>query len=539
METRAGNIRVDPGKERRKGMGRKCGLGLVVFFIAAGLIGTPLLAAPKRGGVYRSSMPTDLTNMDLHRTQAQIDNAVLGMIVYEPLFTYDEKFNVKPFLCESYKMSPDGLNLTLNIKKGVKFHNRTELKAEDVKFCLDRVRDPNLPGAAQRVSLQNVKEVKVTGPYQVQMILSKPIPNIFYILATSVGTVAMMPKKVLESHGNKVLRPIGTGPYEFVAWERDSKVMLKRFEAYSSADGPVNGYLGKRNRYFDQIIFYVMKEPATRIMALDRGDLDAVPVLPYQQIDDLKKRSDLQVRTGLAPDAPWYLFYVNFNHPYLSKLDFRKAMAYALDRKEITKAAVWGYGTPTFSVIPPMLPAYSPELEKMAPQYDPAKAKEFLQKIGYKGEKIKILTSKNYTPMYDQVLAAQAMWAAVGINTEVEVVDWATHLARWQKGEHEILSFAMIGRMDPLSQTVNLGPRNFYNYKNQEAFALREALQNTWDPQKQNELFRKIYELTCRDVPYMINFYIHNSIALKPYVKGYDPNFDPFAGRVWNYYFEK
>ena len=368
--------------------------------------------------------------------------------------------------------------------------------------------------------------------------MAKPIPNILYILATNVGTIGMMPKKVLESHDNKVLKPIGTGPYEFVAWERDSKVMLKRFEAYSSADGPVNGYLGKRNRYFDQTIFNVMKEPATRIMALDRGDLDAVPVLPYPQIDDLKKRKDIRVVTGLAPDAPWYLFNLNFNHPYLSNVDFRKALAYALDQKEITKAAVWGYGTPTFSVIPPMLPAYSSDLEKMAPHYDPAKAKEFLQKTGYKGEKIKILTSKNYTPMYDQVVAAQAMWAAIGINTEVEVVDWATHLARWQKGEHEILSFAMIGRMDPLSQTIILGPKNFYNYKNQEAFAIREAMENTWDLDKQNELFRKLYEVTCKDVPFLINFYIHNSIAMKPYVKGYE-DFDLFGGRVWDYYFEK
>jgi peptide/nickel transport system substrate-binding protein len=519
-------------------MEKKIWLGFMIVLISAGLMGSTVWAAPKKGGTYRASMATDLTNMDLHKTQAQIDNAVLGMTVYEPLFSYDEKFNVKPLLCESFKMSADGLNLTLNIKKGVKFHNKMEMKAEDVKFCLDRVRDPKFPGAAQLNSLRDVKEVKVTGPYQVQMFLSKPIPNIFYTLATSVGTIGMMPKKVLESHDNKVLKPIGTGPYEFVAWERDTKVILKRFEAYSSADGPVDGYLGKRNRYFDQLIYNVMKEPATRIMALDRGDLDAVPVLPYQQIDDLKKRKDLQVRTGLAPDAPWYLFYVNFNHPYLSQVDFRKAMAYALDRKEITKAAVWGYGTPTFSVIPPMLPAYSPELEKMAPQYDPAKAKEFLQKTGYKGEKIKILTSKNYTPMYDQVLAAQAMWAAVGINTEVEVVDWATHLTRWQKGEHEILSFAMIGRMDPLSQTINLAPTNYYNYKNQETFTIREAMQNTWDPQKQNELFRKLYELTCKEVPYMINFYIHNSIALKPHVKGHE-NFDLFGGRVWNYYFEK
>ena len=337
-----------------------------------------------------------------------------------------------------------------------------------------------------------------------------------------------------------MLRPIGTGPYEFLAWDRDTKVTFKRFEAYSSADGPVNGYLGKRNRYFDQLVFNVMKEPATRIMALDRGDIDAIPVLPYQQIDDLKKRKDIQVRTDfLAPDAPWYLFNVNFNHPYLSKVDFRKALAYALDRNEITKAAVWGYGTPTFSIIPPMLPAYSPDLEKLAPQYDPAKAKEFLQKTGYKGEKIKTLTSKNYTPMYDQVLAAQAMWAAVGINTEVEVVDWATHLARWQKGDHEILSFAMIGRMDPLSQTIIMGPKNFYHYKTRRLSPSAKPWKTPGTRTSRTSSSRKLYDLTCQEVPFMINFYIHNSIALKPHVKGFDPIFDPFGGRVWNYYFEK
>ncbi len=519
-------------------MGRKFGCGLIVFFVVAGFASTLAAAEPKKGGVYRASMATDLTNLDLHKTTAQIDNTVLAMsTVYETLFTYDEKFHVRPFLCETYKMAPDGLTLTLNLKKGVKFHNKTEMKAEDVKFSIDRVRDSKLPGV-HRSSLARIKEVKVTGPYQVQVVMEKTISNILDVLATRVGTVAIMPKKAVEAEGNKVTKPIGTGPYELMSWERDTKVTFKRFEGYSSASGPVNGYLGKRGQYFDQLVFNIMKEPSTRIMALDRGDLDAVPILPYQQIDELKKRKDIRAMAGLAPDAPWYLFNVNFNHPYLSKLDFRKALAHALDRKEITKAAVWGYGTPTFSIISPMLPAYSPDLEKMTPQYDPAKAKEFLQKTGYKGEKIKILTSKNYTPMYDSVLAAQAMWAAIGINTEIEVVDFATHLARWQKGEHEILSFAMIGRLDPVAQTNILGPKNFYNYKNQEAFAIREALENTWDPEKQNELFRKLFEVTCKDVPFMINFYIHNSIAVKPYLKGFEP-FDLAWGRVWHYYFEK
>jgi peptide/nickel transport system substrate-binding protein len=188
-------------------------------------------------------------------------------------------------------------------------------------------------------------------------------------------------------------------------------------------------------------------------------------------------------------------------------------------------------------VISPKLPAYTPDLEKMAPSYDPEKAKAFLKESKYNGEKLKILTSKNYTPMYDQVVAAQAMWAAVGINTEIEIVDWATHLARWKKGEHEILSFAMIGRMDPVAQTWNLSSGNYYGYKNEKIDEYRTQMNETVDQEERNRLFREIYKITCEEVPYMINFYINNSYAFKKKLKGFE-DYDAFKTRVWNLYFE-
>ena len=110
------------------------------------MIAGPSEAAGKRGGVLRMTMPTDLTQPDLHQTSAEIDNAVLSMTVYETLFTYDGNNNIKPFLVESYEFSNDGLLLTMNLKKGVKLHNGEEMTAEDVKFSLDRVRDDKLPG---------------------------------------------------------------------------------------------------------------------------------------------------------------------------------------------------------------------------------------------------------------------------------------------------------------------------------------------------------------------------------------------------------
>jgi peptide/nickel transport system substrate-binding protein len=202
---------------------------MLVMVAATVLIVGPAQAAGKRGGVLRTSIPTDLTQIDLHQTSAEIDNYVLGMTVYETLFARDEKNNVQPFLVESYQYSDDGLLLTLNLKKGVKFHNGAEMTAEDVKFSLDRVRDPNLPGFHVN-NLKNVTEVKVTGPYQVQLVLSGKMANLLDYLATDVGTIAIMCKQDLEANGNKVIKPIGTGPYKWVEWVKDSKVVLERFD---------------------------------------------------------------------------------------------------------------------------------------------------------------------------------------------------------------------------------------------------------------------------------------------------------------------
>ncbi|MCP4691104.1 MAG: hypothetical protein GY859_23855, partial [Desulfobacterales bacterium] len=455
------------GSKSKSMMNRRMRVVGLMFAVAVALImaAGPSHAAGKMGGVFKMAIPTDMTQVDLHQTSAEIDNGVLSMTVYETLFTYDEKYNIKPFLVEKHAFSDDGLVLTLDLKKGVKFHNGEEMTAEDVKFSLDRVRDAGLPGFHVK-NLAKVKEVKITSPYQVRLIMSAKMANLLQYLATNVGTIAIMSKKDLEANGNKVTTPVGTGPYKWVSWTRDSKIVLDRFAGYASARGPVDGLLGERVRYFDKLEYHVMKEPSTRLMALERGDVDFVSVLPYHQIDELKKQEGVTAFAALPPDAVWYMFYVNFKHPVLADVNFRQAMAHALDRGELTKAAVWGYGAPSFSVISPMLPAYTSDLEKMAPSHDPAKAAEYLKKTRYKGEKIKILTSRNYAPMYDQVVAAQAMWAAVGINTEIEVVDWATHLARWKKAEHEILSFAMIGRMDPVAQTWNLSKTNFYGYEN-------------------------------------------------------------------------
>jgi peptide/nickel transport system substrate-binding protein len=165
--------------------------------------------------------------------------------------------------------------------------------------------------------------------------------------------------------------------------------------------------------------------------------------------------------------------------------------------------------------------------------YQPELAKKLLKEAGYTGESLTITTSKNYPQMYDQAVAAQAMWAAVGINTKIEVVDWATVLARWTKGDHDILSFAMIGRTDPWAQTWAMSDKNYYGYKNPKVDELRDALLKTTDPKEINRIFRMIHAVSIEDVPFLINFYINTNYAVGPKLKNFD-RFDLFIPRYWN-----
>lgn len=502
---------------------------LITLLFAFGGIDPPLAIG---SGTLRVAIPTDLTNLDLHKTTAQIDNWLLGSTVYEKLFSYDQNLNIKPQLAEKYTISSDGLAIIIDLRKGVLFHDASEMTADDVKFSIERVMSRELPGV-HNTNLENVKAVKISGPYQVTIELKEPAANIvMFYLATTAGSTAIMPKKALEASGNKVVQPIGTGPYKFSSWEKDSKVTLERFDKYTKDKRTLSGDTGTKSAYSQKIVFMVMKEPTTRIMALERADVDLAGFLPYHQIEELMKRMDMTVYSELAADTRFNLFFLGFKNPWLAKKDFRKALALALDRDDITKAAVWGQGAPSFSIILPLHSAYSKELEKMMP-YDPEKAKQLIKSTGYNGESLTITASKNYSQMYDQAVAAQAMWAAVGINTKIEVVDWATVLERWKKGEHDILSFAMIGRTEPWAQTWAMSDKNFYGYKNQKVDDLRQSLLKTTDQQEINKIYRMIQSVQIEDVPFLINFYINTNFAVSPKLKNFD-KFDLFIPRWWN-----
>ena len=182
--------------ERGNIMSKKCYVNLILSVLFVGLIGGVFATAALGSGTLNVAIPTDLTNVDLHKTTAQINNWILANTVYEKLFSYDANNLIKPYLCESYTVSDDGKIYTLNLRKGVLFHNGEEMTAEDVKFSIDRARNKDLPSVLAQ-ALQKIVDTKILAPYQVQIVLSEPSNSLLPTLASQVGALIILPKKLL------------------------------------------------------------------------------------------------------------------------------------------------------------------------------------------------------------------------------------------------------------------------------------------------------------------------------------------------------
>ena len=182
---------------------------------------------PKAGGEIKVRVRTDLTSTDPLASTALINASILGHVV-EPLLAYNEDLKIVPVAAESWKISEDYKAYTFFLIKGKKFHNGREMTAEDVKFSVARMMDPN---ACKRAKLfAGVDRVEVVDKYTVIIHLKEPNAGFTHALAYIAPVMAIMPKEEIEKQGREIIHPVGTGPYKFVEWKPDRHVILEKFK---------------------------------------------------------------------------------------------------------------------------------------------------------------------------------------------------------------------------------------------------------------------------------------------------------------------
>jgi peptide/nickel transport system substrate-binding protein len=484
------------------------------------------LASPAAAQTISVALNADIrsTNPGVNRDD-NTDAVVLHMV--EGLVGYRENGAVAPLLAEKVAVSADGLTYSFTLRKGVKFHNGAELTSADVIWNWNRYLDAKTDWRC-RSEFDGRIGMKVTGvtapdPTTVVMTLEKPSALFLDTMArTDCAMVAIIHRDSLKPDGG-FDKPIGTGPFMLGDWRRGEFVSLKRFEEYVSPPGEKrDGYVGRKNALVPEVKFLAIADGATVKAGLISGALHIADI-PDSDLPEMQKSNSVQVMT--APSATKHALLLQSRDPLLSDVRMRQAITAALDLDELVAQASNELGKVNNSAVHMASPYYS-EVQRQRYNHDPARVKKLLAEAGYKGQTIKLIANKRSTvPSFPVAVVAQAMLQAAGITSEIEVLEWATQLDRYSKGNYQLMSFSYSARIDP-AQSYNQfsGPKDTYPSKawdSRRADELIEKATITADEDERQKLFDELHKLMLADAPLIFLYNQVDTVVVSKRLQGF------------------
>lgn len=387
----------------------------------AGMASMPL-AAQEKGGELILAQSANPPSLDAMTSSSETARNI-NMNIYESLVTIDENVRPIPMLAKSIEESEDGMTYTFPLREGVLFHNGDEMKASDVKASLERYREVG----ATTGMLENVKEIEVTGKYEVKFHMSEPTPTFIEGFASPRAPAVIIPEEEAAKPANEI-EFIGTGPYQFVEYVPDDHVTLERFDDYvarEDADGP-DGFGGKKTPYLDRVIFRIIPEAGARVAALEAGEIGWADQIPVPAAQRLKKVEGVQV----YENRQWAFLtlILNWKLAPTDDVNFRRAVMHAIAPEEVMAIATGGFYDLNHGWQYPGRTYNAGDIGKEAYDQDVEKAKSLLEKAEYAGEEFIILTDPNYGEHNRAAVVIAEQLKEVGINAVVRQQDWPTVL---------------------------------------------------------------------------------------------------------------
>ena len=335
--------------------------------LGAGALGANSLdaLAQAKGGVLKVASPANPSSLDPATGGAGSDHVFLWTI-YDTLVDWDYA-TLKPVPGMAEWSTPDANSFVLTIKPGITFHDGTPMDAAAVKFNLDRGRSDARSNI--KADLQNVAEVVASGALQVTIKLARPDTALPAILSDRAGMM-VSPKAVQALGQEHDRKPVGAGPWKFVSWSANEKVVVTRADKYWRAD----------RGFVDGIEFSIIPELATGLRAVVAGQNDFAYNVPPRLMPLIDKAKNLTKVTG--PTLYCLQLYFNTAKKGLDNLKVRQAINFALDRGGFVKASLAGVGEPAYMQLPKTHWAYDETLVGLYP-HNIDKAKKLLAEAGY------------------------------------------------------------------------------------------------------------------------------------------------------------
>lgn len=490
--------------------------------LAALLAATPLAA---QESLLRSRLNSDIRSTDPGTNRdANTDTVVLHVV--EGLVAFREDTSIGPLLAERVDISEDGLTYRFTLREGVRFHNGAVLTSTDVKFAWDRYlrRETNWRCLPEFDGRGATKVTAIETPDEKTVVFTIEKPSALFLVnmaRADCGGAGIYHRDSLNADGGW-RAPIGTGPFRLGEWRRNQFVELTRFADYSARAGEVDGFTGNRTPMVDRVRWLVIPDSSATKAALLSGAIDVISDIATQDLAEYQARGD--VRLSASPTMGMLAVLMQTRDPLLRDVRIRRAIALSIDYPELVRARTEGQAPYNASVIPTASGAHG-RVQSQGYARDLGEARRLLREAGYRGQTIRMVTTQRYDSLLEIATLVQAMAQEAGINIEFEVIDWATQLDRYTRGDYTSMAFTYSARLDPsLSYEMVMGPKATQPRKpwdNPEAQALLAESMRTTDTARRQAIFDELHRRFLEEVPLIVLYNDVNIAAFRSNVSGY------------------
>jgi peptide/nickel transport system substrate-binding protein len=332
-------------------------------------------------------------------------------------------------LAESWKVSDDGLVYTFKIRSNVKFHDGTEVNAEAVKFSFERTLKMNSYMSAY---FGQIKEMKVIDPLTLQITLNKSLSVFLSYLAQPQAAV-VSPAGV-QKFGDKFnVNPVGSGPFIFESYTPDTEVVLK-----------ANPNYWRGSPKLQKIIYRVIPDASTRRLEIENGTVDICQQngqlysVPVEDIKALKQNPSIEVMVVPSQIIRQIDFNNSKTNSPVADIRVRQAISYAIDYDGLVNNLLGGTASRVYGPLTENSWGFNPAIKERAFTYDPEKAKALLKEAGFESGLNLKLYSFQGTLWGNVATFIQSNLADVGINVEIQQMEFPPYSELHRKGDFDI-----------------------------------------------------------------------------------------------------
>ncbi len=451
-----------------------------------------------------------------------------GLTAIEPGGT-----DVVPALAESWEISADGLTYTFHLRPGVQFQDGTKMDAEAVAFSLERTIKQDHPlfatgqWAYAPVWLGGIADAEAVDELTLSVVLKNPDPS-FLAKLTLPGSLIISPAAASADPAAFPRNPVGTGPYAFERWDAGSSIILRRFDGYW-------GDLGVPER----IVYRWIAEDQARVAALLTGEADVIVPVPADYVPQLAGNSAITVLQQPGIHV-WYLG-LNTERGPTADLNVRKALAYAIDRAQITENILNGTAIIADSPIVPGSWAYEEDITRY--DYDVERARELLAASGWTdsngdgfldkdGETLTLSFwmpasgSGMQKPVEMSTFVAE-QWRVLGVRVETQVLEWGSYLQTLRSGEFNVFANSFMPEtVDPditfsfLYASSSIPSPNRMRFRNDRVDELIALARTTVDQAERAAYYGEALQIVTDQVPTIFIDHDIQTVAARAGIEG-------------------